>query len=67
MSSYSPSTPPLSVNPRQHVADQIALRLATKVQVRYAHPLELAGPDLEPVSDLLAGQDRVKRIVRPFV
>ena len=67
MSSYSPATPPLRVNPRQHVADQIALRLPTKVQVRYAHPLELAGPDLEPGSDLLAGQNCAKRMVTPLL
>lgn len=57
----------LGLQPLQHVFRKVPLRFVPKVQARHPKPIELPRSHLEPIRDLLAGQNCAKRMVTPLL
>src|SRR2546427_9337618 len=54
-----PALDALRLKPRDHVLREIALSLPAEIDAWDPEPLYLSGPQLEPPSDLVPGQNRV--------
>jgi len=67
MSSRTPAKAPLGLQPRPYVLREVPLCFSTEVHARHAEPFDLTRADLEPIGDLLAGQDCSKRLVTPLL